>query len=225
MMRGMIWAAGLFLVATGAAAQGAVDTQTMAASKLFPFLDGYLGLPPLERDHFHMEYVVTGDGPPSAMRLVLKRPAGDVQIAVAADGRILADPTLADLKSGQVVMTTPKGSHYGIALHLVENQSLSQTLDVAGLKTGIDQARAAAKKAAGIMAMMVPDFETVCFVGAGSGQVTLADGKTAALKISAPPSAPKFLNPCLTPADLPQARQVTLAHLPSSLMIVRRPKA
>ena len=224
-MRGIFTAASLALIAGSAAAQPAVDSQTMSASKLFPFLDTYLALPASERDHFHMEYAVTGDGPPANAHLTLKRPSGDTPITLGPEGQILIQPSPADLKSAQVVMTTPKGSHYGIALRLVASETPAQTLDVAPLKAGVDQARTAAKKAAGLMSMIVPDFETVCFVGAGSGQAVLSDGKTTPLKISAPPSAPKFLNPCLTPTDMPQARQVTLAKTPTSILIVRRPKS
>jgi len=223
-MRGIFLASGLFVIAGSAAAQAAVDTKTVAASQLFPFFDSYLGLPAAERDHFRLEYRVMGDAPATNAHLTLKRATGDVPMAMVPEGRILTEPTAADLKSAQVIMSAPKGSHYSIGLQIVESEAPAQTLDVAPLKIGIDQARVAAKKAAGLMAMMVPDLETVCFVGAGSGQVTLNDGKTVALKISAPPSAPKFLNPCLTPADMPQAHQVTLARMPSALMIVRRPK-
>ena len=224
-MRGILAPAlaGVCLLAGTAAAQAATDSETLAASKLFPLLDIYLGLPAAERDQFHLEYVVTGPSAAANVRLTLKRPSGDVPMAMAPDGRILTEPTLADLKSAQVIMTTPKGSHYGISLHLVANESPAQRLDVTPLKAAIDQARAAGRKTAGLMAMMAPDFETVCFVDAGSGQAVLDDGKTVALKISAPPSMPKFLNPCLTPADQPQARQVSLAHTPTSILIVRRP--
>ena len=224
-MRGIfpVALAGLFLFAGGAVAQTATDSETMAASKLFPLLDTYLGLPPAERDQFHLEYGVTGNGAAANTHLTLKRSSGDMPIPLAADGRILAVPDLADLTSAQVVMTTPKGSHYGVSLHIVANEAPAQRLDVAPLKAGIDQARAAGRKTAGLMAMMAPDFETVCFVDAGSGQAILEDGKTIALKISAPPSMPKFLNPCLTPADQPQVRQVSLAHTPTSILIVRRP--
>jgi len=215
--------AGICLIAGGAAAQTATDSETMAASKLFPLLDTYLGLPPAERDQFHLEYAVTGAGAAQSAHLTLKRPSGDTPISLAPDGRILTEPNLADLKSAQVVMTTPKGSHYGVSLRLVANVTPAQRLDVAPLKAGIDQARAAGRKTAGLMAMMAPDFETVCFVDAGSGQAILDDGKTISLKISAPPSMPKFLNPCLTPADQPRARQVSLAHTPTSILIVRRP--
>ncbi len=223
-MRGIFLAFGLLSIAGNAAAQTAVETKTVAAAQVFPFFDSYLGLPAAERDHFRMEYQVMGDGPLTAVHLTLKRATGEVPIALAPDGRILTEPSPADLKSAQVVLSAPKGSQYHIGLRIVESEPPAQTLDVAPLKVGIDQARVAAKKAAGLMSMMVPDFETVCFVGAGSGQVTMNDGKTVALKISAPPSAPKFLNPCLTPADMPQAHQVTLARVPTALMIVRKPK-
>jgi len=223
-MRGTFLAIGLISIAGGATAQTVAETQTLPASQMFPFLGSYQALPAGERDHFRMEFQIVGDAPATNVHLTLKRATGDVPMAMAPDGRILTEPSSDDLKSAKVVMTTPKGSHYGLALHLVEAEAPALTLDVAPLKAGIDQARAAAKKAAGLMAMMVPDFETVCFVGAGSGQIVLDGGKTAPLKIGAPPAAPKFLNPCLTPADMPQARQVTLAHMPSSLMIMRRPK-
>jgi len=222
-MRGIfLIAGGVALIAGAAAAQGAMDTATLPASKVFPYLDTYLRLAPGERDHFHLEYVVVGDGPPGNVRLTLKRPSGEVPITVAPGGRIQADPTLDDLKSAQVVMSSPKGSRYGIALNLSPSVTPALTMDVAPLKAGIDQARIAARKAAGVLAMAVPDLETVCFVGAGSGQATLGDGKTVALKISAPPSNPKFLNPCVTPIDMPQARQVTLARIPAAILIMRR---
>ncbi len=224
MHRGIWAAAGLCLMAGSAMAQQAVDSETVPASKVFPFYDTYLNLPANQRDRFHMEYAVMG-GPVSDAHLTLKRPTGDVPIPLGADGRLQIEPTLADLKSAQVTMTTPKGAHYAIGLRLIATMPPAQTLDVAPLKVGIDQARAAAKKAAGLMSMMVPDFQTVCFVGAGSGQAILADGKSVALKISAPPSSPKFLNPCLTPADMPEARQVTLARAPTQILIVRRPKS
>ncbi len=224
-MRGFILPAlaGLGLIAGAAAAQPAVDTDTLPASKVFPYLDVYLGLPPAERDHFRLDYGVVGNGPLANVHLTLKRPSGDVPMTMAADGRIQADLTLADFKSAQVVMTTPKGSHYGIALRIVASSTPAETMEVAPLKAGIDQARTAARKAAGLLAIAVPDFQTVCFVGSGTGQAQLADGKTVALKISAPQSNPKFLNPCLTPADLPQAKQVILAHAPTVILIMRRP--
>jgi len=222
-MRGIIIAGGVALAAGSAAAQTAVDVDTLPASKVFPYLDVYLGMPPAERDHFRLDYGVVGNGPPGNVHLTLKRPSGDVALPVAADGRIQVEPTLADLKSAQVVLTTPKGSHYGISLRIVASSPPAETMEVAPLKIGIDQARAGVRKAAGLLAMAVPDFQTVCFVGSGTGQVQLADGKTVALKIGAPKSNPKFLNPCLTPADLPQARTVTLAHVPAAILIMQRP--
>lgn len=218
----IVAAAGLCLMAGTAVAQTAVETQTIPAAKLFPFLDTYLNIPAAQRDHFRMEYALVG-GPASNARLTLKRPSGDMAVALAADGRILTEPSLADLKDAKVVMVTPKGSHYGISLRIVASETPAQVMDVAPLKLGIDQARTAAKKAAGLMSMVVPDFQTVCFAGAGSGSATLADGSSVALRITAPPSNPKWLNPCLTPADIPQARRVTLAHVPSSILIMRRP--
>ena len=109
MIRGVIWAAGdrVLIWRVGAFAQTAqVDTQTIPAGKVFPFLDTYLGLPPAERDHFRLVYGVTGDGPLENAHLTLKRSSGDVPIQVAADGHILTEPSPADLKSAQVVMTT-----------------------------------------------------------------------------------------------------------------------
>ena len=148
-MRGWISAiTGLSLLATAAAAQTATDSETMAASKLFPLLDTYLGLPPTERDQFHLEYAVTGPGAAQNTHLTLKRPSGDIQMAIAPDGRILTEPNLTDLKSAQVAMTTPKGTHYGISLHLVANATPAEKMDVAPLKAGIDQARAAGRKTA-----------------------------------------------------------------------------
>ncbi len=209
--------------ASTAMADPALKTKAFPAAKLFPYYQNYLELPAAERDQFRMAFFLTAaEGPLTA---TLKRPGGDVPLTLGARGEISPLPTLADLKTAQVELTAHDGVKLNAMIELVEAMAPAQTLDATTLKKGIDQARNGARKAAGLLGAMVPDYESVCFVGAGSGNVILADGKTVPLKVSAAPNNPQHPNPCFTPADMPTARQVVLAHVPSLMPIARRPQS
>jgi hypothetical protein len=214
----------LFTVATGAA--GAEKAKAIPSPSLFPYLDTYLGLPANARDRFHMSYVVGAQGAKlSDIHLTLNRTSGDIPLAIAADGEILPLPTLADLKAKTpVTVQAPDGSRFGMSLRIAATIEMAKSYDAAPLKASIEQARSGAKKAAGLLAVAVPDFQTACFAGAASGTATLANGKTIAL-----PGQPKAGDvpagtPCFTPSAMPDARSVTLDRAPRVIYIQPKPK-
>lgn len=211
-------------LATGAAA--AEKSKAIPSPSLFPYLDTYLDLPANTRDRYHLSYVVgIQGGNKSDVHMTLNRPAGDVALTIAPDGEILPQPTLADLRAKTpVTIHAPDGSRFGISLRVAATVEMAKAYDTAPLKASIEQARAGAKKAAGLLAMAVPDFQTACFAGVASGSVTLNNGKTLALPGIKQAGDVPVGTPCYTPAALPDARTITLDRAPRVIYIQARPK-
>ncbi len=212
-------------LADGAAA--AEKSKAIPSPSLFPYLDTYLGLPANARDRFHMSYVVGTQGAPkSAIRMTLNRPSGDVPLSIAVDGEILPLPNLADLKARTpVTIQAPDGSRFGMSLRVAATIEMARTYDAALLKVSIEQARSGAKKAAGLLAMAVPDFQTACFAGAMSGTITLANGKAVALPGIQQAGDVPVGTPCFTPSAMPDARSITLDRAPRVIYIQAKPKS
>ncbi len=216
--------ASLLTLATGASA--AEKSKAIPSPSLFPYLDTYLNLPAGTRDRYHLSYVVVPQGAKlSDFHLVLNRKGGDVPLSVAPDGEIMPLPNLSDLKAKTpITLNAPDGSRFGISLRVAATIDMARTYDAAPLKASIEQARSGAKKAAGLLAVAVPDFQTACFGGATAGTATLANGRTVAL-----PGLPKADDapagtPCFTPAALPEARTITLDRAPTAIYIEPKPK-
>jgi hypothetical protein len=220
-MKGTLFAASAALVmATASSAQTPVETQTIPAEKLFPFLTNYLKLPAAERDRFHPNYHLMAKG--VTVKAMLKRKSGDVPLTFAADGLMQPVPTAADIAAGaQIQMSAPKDGKIGIGIKIASSVPPATTLDAKALKASIDQARAGSKKAAGAMAIMVPDLQRICFEGATSGTAVSANGKTIALKTETKNGSVDKGSPCFAPADAPDAVQVRLDRIPRTLIILK----
>lgn len=217
--------ASLMTLATGAA--GAEKSKAIPSPSLFPYLDTYLGLPADARDRFHMSYVVGPQGAKlSDFRLTLNRPSGNVALSIAPDGEILPLPTLADLKAKTpITIQAPEGSRFGMSLRVAATAEMTKTYDAQALKVSIEQARSGAKKAAGLLAVAVPDFQTACFAGAASGTATLSNGKTVALPgIQRAGDVPAG-TPCFTPSAMPDTRMIALDRAPRVIYIQPKPKS
>lgn len=213
-------AAATFILAAAAHAQTPVETKTFPADKMFPFLAEYLNLPAAERDRFHPNYHLMAKG--VTVRAILKRKSGDVSVTFAPDGLIQPVPTLADISAGtQMEMSAPKGSKIGVAIKLASSVPAATAMDARMLKASIDQTRVGARKAAGAMAMMVPDLQRVCFEGASSGSAILANGKVVALKTESNNNSVDKGSPCFTTKDAPDAVQIKLDRTPRSLIILK----
>ncbi len=183
-MRRIALATGLSLLFLSQAAGAQTKTKDIPSTSLFPFLQTYLALPSASRDHFHMIYLLRAQGARlSDVHMVLKRPSEQVPLSLAASGEITSLPTLNDLTTkAPIAMSAPDGAKFGITLKVAATLPLTVAYDARDLKTSVDQAHAGARKAAGLMAMMVPDFQLACFDGTTSGTATLANGKTIPLK-------------------------------------------
>lgn len=220
-------AVGISLLALATGAAGAEKSKAIPSPSLFPYLDTYLTLPANTRDRYHLSYVVVSQGAKlSDFHLALNRKGGDVPLMIASDGEIMPLPTLSDLKAKTpITLNAPDGSRFGISLRVAATIDMAKTYEAAPLKASIEQARAGAKKAAGLLAIAVPDFQAACFGGATSGTATLANGKTVAL-----PGLPKAGDapagtPCFTPAALPEARTIALDRAPTAIYIEPKPKS
>lgn len=209
------------------AAPGVTTAKTadVPVDKLFPYLGNYYDLPAAQRDHFQLAYffiIKTGSGTIGA---TLKGAAGDVPITIGGDGRVTPLPSAADLKAKRPVsLTAPEGLSLGVTIKLMPLTAPATQLDADNLSIAIQQAHDGAKKAAGVLGMMVPNYQTVCFDGAHSGTVTLKSGATAALKVQKSEDT-KAATPCFTPADARDAVKVNLDRTPSAMVIVAKPKS
>lgn len=217
-------AAGLCLLTLTTSAHAADDSKSKAipSPSLFPFLSTYLGLPGNMRDHYHLTYSLKSQNAKlSDIHMVLKRRSGEVPLTVSANGQLSPQPTLAELnEKTPVMMSAPTGAKLGISLRIAATVEPAKIYDAQFLKAAVEQARAGSKRVAGMMAMMVPNFQSVCFDGTTSGTATLSTGKTVALKLSAKAGDVPAGTPCFTPSDTPGATQITLDRAATAAYIV-----
>ncbi len=211
---------GLLALPAVAGAQ-ALETRQVPVEKAFPFLKDYYALK--KHDGFRLDFILAGAAPPPSFRMVLKRKGGDVPIAVAADHRFLPLPEAQDFAAGTPLeVTAPKGLKIALSVKISSTLSPARTMDARALAAGVDQVRTGIKSMAGMMALLVPDYKSVCFDGAKNGTVTLPGGKSAALKLSNKPGDAAVGSPCFTPSDYPSATEVTLDRVPSGVYIEPR---
>ena len=209
------------LVLPAAAGAQALETKQVPVDKAFPFLKDYYALK--SHDRFRLDFILAGAVPPPSFRMVLKRKGGDAPITVAADRRFLPLPEAQDFASGTPLeVTAPKGLKIALTVKISSTLTPAKTMDARALAAGVDQVRAGVKTMAGMMALLVPDYKSVCFDGAKSGVATMADGKSVALKLSKKTGDAAAGSPCFTPADDPAAVQVTLDRVPTGVYIVPR---
>lgn len=212
-------AAGALLVLTAGGARAATpEPKGVPAGKLFPFLDLYLSLPPGERDRFSMAHYLSQDGRPgTTARLVLVSGGVRTPLPVDADGRILRQPTLADLKGDAQVLieNRPEHGRFSLALELEANLRLAQTISPADCVAAINQCNAGIRKKAGLIGFAAPTIEQVVFIGAPSGSARLADGRVVPLPVVKG-------RPAYRPADLAAAGALSFPAPPSRARLAGR---
>ncbi|MFP1132514.1 hypothetical protein [Asticcacaulis sp. W401b] len=195
------------------------ETKDVPCTDIFPFLLNYLNLPAAERTHFRLAYKLAVTGAKlSDIRLVLKH-NGETPLNVAADNTLTPLPPVAALKAkAPVTVTRPDGSKMGLTLLIAAALPPAAAYAAPDLKKAVDQSRAGAKKAAGVMSLAVPNLDRIVFVGAAGGQAIGADGKGAALPKT------KDGHPVFQPAAQAKAARVTLDKAPTLLRIEAKPK-
>jgi hypothetical protein len=225
-----ILAAAAFALALGSAvpasealAQGRPAAQAKKElpklKQIFPYYDAYLRIPAAERTLFQPAYFVTRAGKPfGEAKLAVVDGATRTPIAVAADGRMRPPPLeMFRSKTALVDLDTGPGK-FGVEMSIIPTAAPAQEMDAANLAASIDQTNRGIRRVAGILGMAAPKMAQVKFLGAGSGEVVLADGRRAPLPLVEG-------GPAFRPAAFPNASRIVLARTPSRALIGPIPKS
>jgi len=174
--------AALGLVSTAQAQTALVEgVRQVPVKKLFPYFDLYLGLPPQDRDGFHLEYLVKSSETSVRPRMVYTLGSVRTPIQLDSKGKILTMPDMTMLQQGKVEVpaTSPRGE---IVLNLEPLVPLSRTIPANAVSNSIaDYAKAISR--AGPLALAIPKLTGIAFKGVVSGQVVFADGRKVSLPV------------------------------------------
>jgi hypothetical protein len=217
------------MAAAGALAASSVaraDTRPrVKLAKFFPYLDLYLALPPAQRSLFALAYFVYRDRRPAPdVKAYVIEPNGQRRpIGLDRSGRIVALPSLGELHGpGEVEIDAPASEKIGVGLQIEARFAPATSLDVHQLQVALAQANTAIAKNAGLLSFAVPKLTCVYLLDAGSGRAVLADGRTVGLPVDTGRPYPGA--PYLDTAAVSNARTITLARLPSHIMLAGGPR-
>jgi hypothetical protein len=160
--------------------------KTVPATKIFPFLEAMLKVPPAERARIKVTYALRQDGKPAKGVKATLVEAGGARspLPIDGEGRFERVPSLAQLQSkAEVAFDTPAGTKFGIAMLLDPTLKPASEYDVRELDATVTESNAAIRKAAGAMALMAPQMTGLAFKGATSGQAIFPNGSTQPLPI------------------------------------------
>jgi len=208
--RGVIIGLTLALMAPGLAL--AADKLPVKLSKVFPYLDKYLAIPPDQRNHFALGYVIQVNGKPATgmNAAILEADGRRTPLPINAEGWVTKLPTAAQLASASFTADAPPNPDFGVHMRISPSLPPAQEYNPRDLELAVSQANAGMDKVAGMMRFAVPTLVGVSFLGAGSGKARLADGREAALPVAA--GAP-YYDPKLAPG----ATKILLAKAPTRL--------
>jgi len=178
---------GLSLAALGLVSTAQAQTalgegvRQVPVKKLFPYFDLYLGLPPQDRDGFHLEYLVKSSETSVRPRMVYSLGSVRTPIQFDSKGKILTMPDMTMLQQGKVEVpaSSPRGE---IELNLEPVVPLSRTIPANAVSNSItDYAKAISR--AGPLTLAIPKLTGIAFKGVASGQVVFADGRKVSLPV------------------------------------------
>ncbi len=219
MLKSALFAAAV-LAAAPAVHAAPLETKTFPAEKLFPFLSNYYGLVPAKRAHFHLDYRLVSKDP---LTITLEAKGAQITVQPAADGILRPLPTADQLKGGQITLTAPKAARLSISMDPVPEAAPAAVMDTGALNLAVSECMAGTKSLAGLLAMMVPNFDRVAIFGVTSAQVKLADGSLKPLPvIAAVTDKSGHTTPAhfaYVPADWPQGRTLVFNAAPTRLAI------
>ncbi len=167
------------LAATVIAAPAVADGgKSIELAKAFPYLENYLKLPPAQRNHFVVAYIITQGGKPvSGLRAWVVQGAQRTPLVIGADGKVARSPTLGQLQSKAMLeVDAPPTTKFGMQLAIEPLTPPSANVDAGYLIIAIAQADAAVKKAAGILGFAAPKLTRVYFKGGAGAEAVWADG-------------------------------------------------
>ncbi len=210
-----------------AIARAGTASETLPAGKVFAYLSNYYTLPPAERAHFRMAYILFArTGSINQIGLTLNAGGASIPVHADAQGTLLPLPTAQQL-AGTVTLTRPESlaaKNYGVSLAFTPAMTPQQTMDALPLNLAISETLKGAKKAAGLLSLAVPAFDRIAAFGVTSGQVRLANGEVKTLPVVAAftdkDGQAHKARVMYVPADWPTAQSVTFNTAPTRLIIM-----
>jgi hypothetical protein len=160
--------------------------KTVPATKIFPFLEAMLKVPPAERARIKVTYALRHEGKPAkGVKATLVEAGGArTPLPIDGEGRFERVPNLAQLQAkAEVAFDVPAGTKFGVAMLLDPTLKPASEYDVRELEATVIESNAAIRKAAGAMALMAPQMTGLAFKDATSGQVLFPNGSTQPLPI------------------------------------------
>lgn len=175
-------------VALALAAAPAMAREKMApAEKLFIYLDKFLKVPASERTHMRLRYVLRSEGKPMAGAKVTLVEANGARtpLPIGDDGEFDRLPTLTQLNGkSQLAVDLPAEQKFSVSMNPAPVLRLAQEYDAREVALTVSESNAVMRKAAGpALALLVPKFAGIGFIGSQSGQAIFADGRAEALPV------------------------------------------
>jgi hypothetical protein len=187
--------------------------KTVPATKVFPFLEAMLKVPPAERARIKVTYALRRDGKPAGGVKATLIEAGGARTPLPIDeqGRFERLPTLAQLQAkAQLNLDVPADAKFGSAMQLDPVLRLASEYEARELVATVDESNSAIRKAAGAMALMAPQMDGLSFSKAESGVAVFPNGSTKPLPAKA--GAVIF-----EPEQFKGATRVRLARIPAAV--------
>ena len=187
--------------------------KTVPATKVFPFLEAMLKVPPAERARIKVTYALRRDGKPATgVRATLIEASGArTPLPIDEQGRFERLPTLPQLQAkAQLHLDVPADAKFGTAMLLDPTLKPATDYDARELVATVEESNSAIRKAAGAMALMAPQMTGLAFNKAESGVVLFPNGSSKPLPVNA--GAVVF-----RPDDFKGASRVRLAKTPASV--------
>ena len=187
--------------------------KTVPATKVFPFLESMLKVPPAERARIKVTYALRRDGKPAAgvKATLIETSGARTQLPIDDQGRFERLPTLAQLQAkAQLWLDVPPDAKFGTAMLLDPVLKPAAEYDARELVSTVEESNSAIRKAAGAMALMAPQMTGLAFVKAESGVAMFPNGSSRALPVNAGTVV-------FRPDDFKGASRVRLAKTPSGV--------
>ena len=186
----------------------AADEKVVPPTKVYPYLEAFLKVPPAERSRVRVDYYLMKDGKPAqgVQAWFVMTNGTRTAAPIGADGKLLRIPNLGELDSGmQVAFNLDKAAKMGIRLELGPALHPAQEL-----ARSVGEANRVIAKAAGAMALVAPKMAQVVCIGAPNGVAVLGNGATQPLAVFHGQAA-------YNPFVVKGAVKVRLAKAPSKL--------
>jgi hypothetical protein len=214
------------LLAAAAAAPSAAFAyggRMVPIERMFPHLSMFLQVPLAQRNRFYLAYRAVRDQWPVSDPRASIIAANGARIPLVFDrtGAVVSPPTLAELKSGAVVVFD--GPPFQLELELRCAVAITNRMDVGDLSRSLSQVNQDVARLAGPIAIFAPKITAAFFPDAGRAVAIMGDGEQIGLPIYYAPQVGSV--PYIEPARMIGARTVALTKPPSRVVLAGHPRS